>query len=83
MTGEAPVLGDIEVGDAVFVCGFSDGGRNIEKRLRDIGFSEGSLVECVGESPLGGMAAYCVRGAVIALRREDAAVVMCNASDET
>ena len=56
MTGEAPVLGDIEVGDAVFVCGFSDGGRNIEKRLRDIGFSEGSLVECVGESPLGGMA---------------------------
>lgn len=83
MTCEDPVLGDIGVGDSVFVCGFSDGNRNIEGRLRDIGFAEGSLVECVGESPLGGMAAYCVRGAVIALRYEDASVVICRASDGT
>ena len=42
------------------------------RRLLDLGFVRGSLVECVGKSPSGDPSAYLVRGAVIALRSEDA-----------
>ena len=52
-----------------------DRNRQIESRLRDIGFSEGCEVMCVGKIPLGDPAAFAVRGAVIALRCEDAACV--------
>jgi ferrous iron transport protein A len=42
------------------------------RRLLDLGFVRGSTVECVGKSPSGDPSAYLVRGAVIALRSEDA-----------
>ena len=42
------------------------------RRLLDLGFVRGSTVECVGKSPSGDHSAYLVRGAVIALRSEDA-----------
>ena len=45
-------------------------------RLRDIGFTRGTLLTCLGKSPLGDPTAYLVRGAVIALRKEDAAKVL-------
>ncbi len=45
----------------------------IRRRLMDIGFTEGTRVECLGKSPLGDPTAFAVKGAVIALRREDAA----------
>ena len=70
-------LSDFNVGDSAVICSFADSGRNISERLRDIGFTEGCTVECVGQSPLGGMSAFCIRGAVIALRDEDAASVIC------
>ena len=44
----------------------------LRRRLQDLGFIPGTRVECVLRSPLGDPAAYLVRGAVIALRREDA-----------
>ncbi len=44
-------------------------------RLSVLGFSEGSTVQCVSVSPLGDPRAYSIRGAVIALRCEDAALV--------
>ena len=47
----------------------------MRRRLQDIGLISGTRVECVGVSPLGDPAAYLVRGAVIALRRADAADV--------
>ncbi len=47
----------------------------IRRRLRDIGLVENTPVECLGKSPLGDPAAYLIRGAVIALRREDSALV--------
>ena len=53
----------------------TDNGRNIAKRLWDLGFCEGEVVKCVIRSPLGDPSAYLVKGSVIALRREDAAVV--------
>ena len=42
------------------------------RRMLDLGFVKGTAVECVGKSPSGDPAAYFVRGAVIAIRREDA-----------
>lgn len=47
----------------------SEGG--IRKRLLDIGLVEGTKVECLLESAPGGMVAYLIRGAVIALRTEE------------
>ena len=44
---------------------------DMRRRLQDIGLIEGTVVECVGKSPLGDPCAYVIRGAVIALRSED------------
>lgn len=70
-------LDNFKVGERAVICGFSNNSRNISDRLRDIGFTEGCSIECVGQSPLGGMSAFCIRGAVIALRDEDASSVIC------
>lgn len=47
----------------------------MRRRFLDIGLVEGTAVECVGKSPCGDPAAYRIRGAVIAIRSEDAATV--------
>lgn len=44
----------------------------IRRRLLDIGLIRGTWVECVGRSSAGDPAAYRIRGAVIAIRGEDA-----------
>jgi len=44
---------------------------NIKRRLLDIGLTEGTNVECVLESPFKNPLAYLIRGAVIAIRKED------------
>lgn len=43
----------------------------MRRRLMDIGLVPETKVECVGQSPSGDPRAYLIRGAVIALRRED------------
>lgn len=48
---------------------------SMRRRLQDIGLVEGTRIECVGKSPLGDPTAYLIRGAVIALRSNDAAQV--------
>lgn len=45
---------------------------NMRRRLLDLGFTVGTEVQCLYRSPLGDPTAYLVRGAVIALRQEDA-----------
>lgn len=45
------------------------------QRLLDIGFTEGTQVQCLYAAPSGEPRAYLVRGAVIALRHEDAGQV--------
>lgn len=45
------------------------------RRLLDLGLIGDTRVCCVGRSPAGDPAAYLIRGAVIALRRADAACV--------
>lgn len=41
------------------------------RRLLDIGIVSGTKLSCVMKSPLGDPTAYLVRGALIALRKED------------
>lgn len=47
----------------------------MRRRLLDLGLIPGTPVTCVARSPAGDPSAYLVRGAVIALRRRDAAGV--------
>ncbi len=44
----------------------------MRRRLYDIGLIEGTDVLCLNRSPSGDPAAYLIRGAVIALRDEEA-----------
>ena len=46
---------------------------DMRRRLLDIGLIPGTRVECIGKSPGGEPKAFLVRGAVIAIRAEDAA----------
>lgn len=56
---------------------------DMRRRLQDIGLIEGTVVECVGRSPLGDPCAYFIRGAVIALRSEDSGrVKVCRLESE-
>ncbi|MCH3971817.1 MAG: ferrous iron transport protein A [Oscillospiraceae bacterium] len=48
----------------------------MRRRLQDIGLISGTQVSCVLRAPAGDPTAYAIRGAVIALRREDAAHVL-------
>ena len=43
----------------------------MRKRLKDLGFTDGTEIECVSVSPSGNPKAYLIRGAVIALRCKD------------
>lgn len=45
---------------------------SIKRRLQDLGLVEGTQVHCIQKSPYGDPVAYGIRGAVIALRTEDA-----------
>ena len=62
-------LNQLKPGEEAVVTSIS--GEN--RRLRDLVLIEGTKVKCVLKSPLGDPAAYKIRGAVIAIRREDAA----------
>ena len=45
-------------------------------RLRDLGIVSGTPIKCLYKAPLGDPSAYSIRGAVIALRREDSRFVI-------
>ncbi|HKM03936.1 MAG TPA: FeoA family protein [Lachnospiraceae bacterium] len=49
---------------------------SIRRRLLDIGLIESTKVVCLGRSPGGDPSAYLIRGAVIAIRREDCANIL-------
>ena len=48
----------------------------MRRRLLDIGLIHGTAVECLGRSPGGDPTAYLIRGAVIAIRQQDAADII-------
>lgn len=60
-------LCDITVGEKAMVTGLNIHGA-MRRRLLDIGLCDGTVVECVGRSPMGDPAAYLIRGAIVAIR---------------
>ncbi len=57
-------------GQRARVCHINTTG-SMKRRLLDIGLVSGTVVECIGISPMGDPKAYLIRGAVIAIRNED------------
>ena len=49
---------------------------SIRRRIGDIGLIDNTIVECLMKSPGGDPIAYFIRGAVIALRNEDACLIL-------
>lgn len=68
-------LADLVPGEHAAVSALRLGGA-MRRRLLDIGLAGGTPVECVGRSPGGGMSAYRIRGAVIAIRDGDAREIL-------
>ena len=68
---ECCTLDLLRIGEGAIICGNEHFGK-MRRRLFDMGFTENTTVWCVGESPLGDMKAYLVRGSVVALRLTDA-----------
>lgn len=76
-------LSDIRPGQKARVLALSSGCRGPERRrLLDLGFVKGTIVEIDLTSPVGDPTAYRVRGAVIALRREQASLIHVAAMEE-
>ena len=70
-------LTDLHEGERAQVVSLLNESR-IRRRLQDLGLVEGTRVNCIQKSPFGGMVAYGIRGAIIALRAEDAVGVLVN-----
>ena len=49
---------------------------SIRRRLLDMGITEGSTISCVLRAPLSEPCAYLVKGAVIAIRKNDSKKIM-------
>ncbi len=64
-------LSKLEVGSKGVITGSIFAG-NMRRRLWDIGFCDGSVIECVGESLFSDPRAYLVKGTLIAVRNSDA-----------
>ena len=68
-------MASLVTGEAATILAVAHPSRAMESRLRLLGFSEGSAVRRVGESPDGKMISFSVMGAVIALRDVDSSYV--------
>lgn len=61
--------------DAVIKC--TNVPQPMKRRLIELGFAPGSVVKCIGRSPLGDPTAYLVKNTVIALRKNDSKNITC------
>lgn len=64
-------LDTLAVGDIGYIDSIESEG-SIRRRFLDIGMTPGCRVKCVLASPSGNPIAYLIRGAIIAIRCEDA-----------
>lgn len=79
---EEEVLSGLQPGGRTHVVGLLPGCRGPERRrLLDLGFVPGTVVEVEMISPAGDPTAYRVRGSVVALRREQAGLIRVNSKD--
>jgi DtxR family Mn-dependent transcriptional regulator len=70
-------LSDLQVGERGAVVGIAPGCRRMERRrLQDLGVLPGTVIQAEFASPSSDPVAYRIRGALIALRREQAAHIL-------
>ena len=77
-------LNDIKVGESAIVTDIL-AGESMKNRFYDLGLVEGTRVSCEIISPLGDPVGFQIRGALIAIRREDAkgiSVELCECEKE-
>jgi len=68
-------LNDLPIGQKAQVKLLTSDG-NARRRMLDLGLISDTVVEAVQKSPFGDPTAYCIRGAVIALRSEEAKTIL-------
>lgn len=68
-------LNSLPIGQKGRVIGLASNGME-RRRMLDLGLVQGTTVEALQKSPSGDPIAYFIRGAVIALRDEDAKKIM-------
>ncbi|MCP4250187.1 MAG: ferrous iron transport protein A [bacterium] len=73
-------LSGLETGQAGVVRGLRATGL-VRRRLLDLGFCPGTVIDVVRSSPLGDPICYRLRGSAVALRRQDAADVLLEPRD--
>ena len=64
----------LEVGQSAAVIKINTAG-DMRRRFIDLGLIEGTIVNCVGKSPAGDPKAFLIKGAVIAIRKEDSQTI--------
>ena len=73
-TGQMPIS-SVPVGKSARIVRLQNSGEN-RRRFLDLGLIPGTVVEVLFKSPAQNPVAYKIRGAVIALRNEDAADII-------
>ncbi len=74
MENESFCLADLPAGESARIRAVGCRGA-LRRRLLDLGFTPGTEIRCLGESPCGGPRAYRLRGTVIALRGSESGAV--------
>ncbi len=75
---ELSLLNSLNIGEKCVVRGLTSEGKE-RRRMLDLGLIQNTTVEAALKSPSGDPVAYYIRGALIALRSEDAAKVQVSA----
>lgn len=64
----------LEVGQSATVVKINTLG-DMRRRFIDLGLIEGTTINCTGKSPAGDPKAFLIKGAVIAIRKEDSKTI--------
>ncbi len=74
-------LNELNLGEEAMV-GSVEANGGLKRRFLDIGLIKGTKVKCVAVSPQRDPKAFLIRGAVIAIRNKDSALIRMEDSDE-
>ena len=77
MKYESLSLDKLPIGSKCRVCDVLSDGK-MRRRMMDLGIVSGTQIEALQSSPSGDPVAYGIRGAVIAIRSEDAKKIIVN-----
>lgn len=75
-------MNQLDADETAIITGFLEGNLRLETRLREIGFAEGDYVRIKHKGLFGGNPiSVSLNGALIALRKHDAASIMVRCSE--